>query len=175
MAAVCVSSAIDNVCNINTGIKWVNDVYYKGKKLCGILCESSIDNDKLKYVIVGIGINIIEPKGGYPDEIKDKAISILGKNNNTTINSDTIKDTLLYEIIKSFIKHFNLIENKSDNYLFEKYKEKMIIMNQFVSYEEEGTIYKVKVEGINKDYGLIVSFEDGRKKALGCGEVSIIS
>ena len=39
-------------------IKWVNDIYLHDKKICGILCESSIINDKVNYLIIGIGLNV---------------------------------------------------------------------------------------------------------------------
>ena len=42
-------------------VKWPNDIYYKDKKIAGILIENSLMGDKIKHSIIGIGINIIKP------------------------------------------------------------------------------------------------------------------
>ena len=73
-SAVAVSKAIKSVTNINTSIKWINDLYINFKKVCGILCEASFTSDnKLDFIIVGIGININEPNGGFPEELSNIA------------------------------------------------------------------------------------------------------
>ena len=59
-AAVAVSEAIEEVTGKRTGIKWVNDVFADGKKVCGILTEGAFDgqSERLKYAVLGIGINV---------------------------------------------------------------------------------------------------------------------
>jgi BirA family biotin operon repressor/biotin-[acetyl-CoA-carboxylase] ligase len=57
-AAVAVARAIEEVCGIKTDIKWPNDVLINGKKCCGILTEMNADLDRIKYLVVGIGINV---------------------------------------------------------------------------------------------------------------------
>ena len=56
--AVAVRESIQELCGLECGIKWVNDLYYSGKKLCGILSEGSIDPESrmLQNVVIGIGI-----------------------------------------------------------------------------------------------------------------------
>ena len=71
MAAVAVCRALEQVCGISPGIKWVNDLYLGGKKLCGILCEGCGD-----AVIVGIGLNLYTPEGGFPAEIPATALDV---------------------------------------------------------------------------------------------------
>ena len=67
-AAVAVSRAIERVAGCEAKIKWVNDVYVDEKKVCGILTEGALDleNGGLRYAILGIGINICPPDGGFP-------------------------------------------------------------------------------------------------------------
>ena len=64
MAAVAVCRALEERLGISPRIKWVNDLYLQGKKLCGILCEGCGD-----AVIVGIGLNLHTPEGGFPQDI----------------------------------------------------------------------------------------------------------
>ena len=76
-ACVGVCRALERLLDISPGIKWVNDIYYKGKKVCGILAEGAAAGDRLKYAVIGVGINYQSPEfqGGlanragslYPD------------------------------------------------------------------------------------------------------------
>lgn len=70
-AAVAVYTAVSQVCSIDLDIKWVNDLYFRRKKVCGILTEavSSFETGEIEFVIVGIGLNLREPDGGFPSAI----------------------------------------------------------------------------------------------------------
>ena len=70
-AAVATARAIEDVSDKRALIKWVNDIYLEDKKACGILTEGAfnVETGKLDYAIVGIGINVCIPDGGFPDNI----------------------------------------------------------------------------------------------------------
>jgi BirA family biotin operon repressor/biotin-[acetyl-CoA-carboxylase] ligase len=74
-AAVAVSDAIDAVFGIITRVKWVNDIFCGGKKLCGILtqAQSCAEQNTMDYVVVGIGVNT----GKISGELRDIATSTL--------------------------------------------------------------------------------------------------
>ena len=67
-AAASVALAIEECAGVDAKIKWVNDVFCHGKKVCGILTEAALDLETggLQYAIVGIGVNLFPPKGGFP-------------------------------------------------------------------------------------------------------------
>ena len=114
-SAVAVSKAIKSVTNINTSIKWINDLYINFKKVCGILCEASFTSDnKLDFVIVGIGININEPNGGFPEELSNIATSLFA----TRTPSDELLCKLCAEIINNI---FNFSNNISDRAYLDEY------------------------------------------------------
>lgn len=75
-AGCAVCRAVEALTDLKAQIKWVNDVYIGGKKVCGILTESSIIGGKTAWAVVGIGVNITEPQGGFPAEIKDRAAAL---------------------------------------------------------------------------------------------------
>ena len=74
VSAMALAKAIKQVTSLDTMIKWPNDVIANGKKLCGILTESSTDLEYINYVVVGIGVNANQ--ADFPEEIKDMASSI---------------------------------------------------------------------------------------------------
>lgn len=77
LAAVAVADAIAEVCQLSPSIKWPNDVLVDGKKVCGILAEMQTEAGELRAVILGIGVNINAPLSAFPEELHDKASSLL--------------------------------------------------------------------------------------------------
>ena len=76
LAAAAVCRALKNICGIDASVKWVNDIYYGKKKLCGILAESMVtggaDTRRAPFVCVGVGINT----GSVANELKNIAASV---------------------------------------------------------------------------------------------------
>ncbi len=70
-----VYKAVLRTTGISLGIKWVNDLYYNEKKVCGILTEAVTDFESgdIDFAVVGIGLNLYEAEGGYPSEIRNVA------------------------------------------------------------------------------------------------------
>lgn len=71
-AAVAVYRAVKKITGVELDIKWVNDLYHNGKKVCGILTEAVTDfeSGNIEFAVVGIGLNIFEAADGYPDSLK---------------------------------------------------------------------------------------------------------
>ncbi len=57
-------------------VKWPNDVLFEGRKLCGILCESSSSGEAVETIIAGIGININQQEGDFPEDLRRRAVSL---------------------------------------------------------------------------------------------------
>jgi BirA family transcriptional regulator, biotin operon repressor / biotin---[acetyl-CoA-carboxylase] ligase len=74
-AAIGVAETLNLDFEVPADIKWPNDVLVSGRKICGILVESAIQNDQLQYAVMGIGVNIAQ--GSFPDDIGISATSLL--------------------------------------------------------------------------------------------------
>src|SRR5690606_13617378 len=68
MTAVAVREAVDTAAGVETRIKWPNDLLLGDRKLGGILIEAAAGAGSLRYAIVGIGLNVRPPAGGFPPE-----------------------------------------------------------------------------------------------------------
>lgn len=97
LAAVVVHDVLKHFCFIKPKIKPVNDIYIGEKKVCGILTQTQTLNKAVQFVIVGIGINLFRPTGGFPNELADTAGYILEKYDNVIYNDviEKIADGLL--------------------------------------------------------------------------------
>lgn len=93
MTAVAVARAIERLADVKVEIKWVNDLYIKGKKVCGILCEAGMDfeSGQLEYAVAGIGVNTARAE--FPEEIRDIATSV-----GNVCGVDISKNRLIAEI-----------------------------------------------------------------------------
>jgi BirA family transcriptional regulator, biotin operon repressor / biotin---[acetyl-CoA-carboxylase] ligase len=95
---------------VNAEIKWPNDVLVDGKKIAGILCESSIQGKKLNGLVIGVGINLnLEQNDIETIDQPATSLNLLIKN---PIDKDLFIDKLIYEFFKnyeSFLKQGGLV------------------------------------------------------------------
>ncbi|MCR8642251.1 biotin--[acetyl-CoA-carboxylase] ligase [Paenibacillus sp. N1-5-1-14] len=76
LTAVALCRTIRRECKVDIGIKWPNDLLINGKKVCGILLESSAEDERIKHVICGVGISANLGEEDYPPELLDIATSL---------------------------------------------------------------------------------------------------
>jgi len=165
--AVAVSKAIETLARIDTKIKWVNDIYFNEKKLCGILCEASIDFESggLEYAIVGIGINVSTLKDEFPANLKEIATSIFPNNDAKPIRSE-----LIAEILNNISQCYDDISNKS---FLEEYKKRSFLLGQEIFVINGEKSDEATAIDIDEKAQLVVKFKDGSIKTLSSGEVSV--
>lgn len=173
VAATAEAIALENVANIPVSIKWVNDVWVNGKKISGILTEAStsIEDNSLEYIIVGIGINLYTPEGGFPDEIKDIAGSLLEGDSQI----ENLRNLVASELIIQFLKYYYTGLDKSD--FLSEYTKRCFIIGKDVSLispdHEKLSDETVHVLGINDKCHLHVRHADGKEEYLSAGEISV--
>ncbi|HWP80651.1 MAG TPA: biotin--[acetyl-CoA-carboxylase] ligase [Candidatus Acidoferrum sp.] len=159
-AAVAAAQAVEELTGIRVGIKWVNDLYYSGRKVCGILAEA-----KVGAVAVGIGINLWPPEGGWPPELADKAGALLAA------PDEALRLALIPRISEGILSLWRDGAPAPD--LLARYRARSILDGCAVSYSQDGQAHRGRVAGISEDFGLTVD-EDGGRRVLTSGEVHII-
>lgn len=165
-SAVAVYRAVKKVAGIELSIKWVNDLYYNGRKICGILSEgqASMESGKMEYIVVGIGVNVYEPDNGFPDDIKEKAGSIFGKKSE---DNQINRNELAAEIINEFYKLAN------ERGLAREYIEKNMVPGHDILVIDGSKVRNARAVGIKEDGTLEIIEEDGSSNTLIFGEVSV--
>lgn len=165
MAAVSVAEAVMKYNKNDVKIKWVNDIYIDGKKVCGILTEGAINsNKKLDYAIVGIGINVIAPENGFPDDIKDIATAIFPGN-----AEENIKEKIVADVVNRFFSMYNGV----DNDYIRRYKEYSYLTGKEINIISGETIRPATVIDITDDCHLLVKNENGEIEEISSGDVSV--
>lgn len=76
MASVAAAEALRNVAGIAIELRWPNDLFVSGRKIGGILCESSFIGPRCEFAVVGIGVNVNQEAGDFPQEVQSRATSV---------------------------------------------------------------------------------------------------
>ncbi|RDU36368.1 biotin--[acetyl-CoA-carboxylase] ligase [Neobacillus piezotolerans] len=92
LAAVAVATAIEEAAGITPEIKWPNDLLVEGKKITGILTELQAESDRIHSVIIGIGMNVNQKIGDFPEELKDIATSVAMETGSEASRSKIIRE-----------------------------------------------------------------------------------
>lgn len=166
-AAVAVCRAIERESGKKPSIKWVNDVYLDGRKASGILTEASVDLESggLHYAILGIGINLSEPEGGFPKEIAEIATTVYGKE-----APPDAKNRMAAAILSAFYALYHALPDKTHMAAYRAYS---FVLGKPVNVLSAAGERPAVAEEIDDMAHLIVRYPDGSTEALSSGEISI--
>lgn len=167
-AAVAVAESIEEIANTVAEIKWVNDVYCRGKKVCGILTEGSFEGDKLQYAVLGIGVNVILPNDGFPKDIASRAGAVFDEK---TLPTDDVKERLAAAILNRFKRYY---EGSANDYL-SSYRQRNMLRNKQVDLigVDDRVLETVTVLDVTDTFELLVQDSSGKARSLSSGEVSL--
>lgn len=156
VAVACVR-AIEKLTDLRPQIKWVNDIYISGRKVCGILVQAVSNNNRIEKLVIGVGINISTEN--FPDDIRNIAGS-LDKNPDRSIFAAEIVNNIR-----------ELLNQKSDEYLGE-YRQKSNVLGKEIVYIQNNVSHCATAVDIDEKGGLVVE-ENGKKITLTSGEISL--
>lgn len=167
-AACAVCEAIEDVTGVRTEIKWVNDIYKDGKKLCGILTEAVLgeDNRTPSFISVGIGINVYP--SSFPKELTAVATSIYTKSTETDIRSE-----LIARVIELFFELYKKDIACGKNEFTKAYKKRSSVIGKRIKVIRGSEVFEGTAVSVNDDCSLSVRKSDGDTVTLSSGEISI--
>ncbi|KXU16743.1 Biotin-protein ligase / Biotin operon repressor [Streptococcus oralis] len=160
LVAAAVYKAIKNLTMIEVDIKWVNDIYFKNKKIAGILTEAmtSVETGLVTDVIIGLGINFsIED---FPEDLKEKAGSLFMP------PAPISRNELISEIWDCFY-------HTSSEELLYLYKQRSIVLGKEVYFTRNGTEEKGSALEISDTGQLQIELKNKNKIWINSGEVSL--
>lgn len=166
--AVAAALAVEKLCGSEVQIKWVNDLYMNGKKICGILTEASLDLEmkSLEYAVVGIGINVRSMKDEFGEELSLRATSV---EDETGAALD--RNALCAEVLNNLEIWLDRIEDRS--YIIE-YRRREYLTGKRITAEFGGKIVTGTAVGIDRSANLMVELPDGEIISLNAGEANLV-
>ncbi len=168
--AVAVCRAIEEVCDVNAKIKWINDIFYREKKVAGILTEAqtNLETGRIDSLIIGIGINCFP--GNFSDDIKDIAGPL----------SDEFNSFSRTKLAASIVnKLFEIMQTVSEKSFLSEYRRRCFILGKGILVKTPYTDHPIKARAIDIDQngGLVVEYMEGVRmremETLMSGEITV--
>ena len=165
-AAVAVCDAVEALSGEPATIKWVNDVFMRGKKICGILTEGSFDMEsgQFEYAILGTGINVFSPEGGFPPEIREVAGSVL------LSPAPDAKNRMIAEYLNRFLPLYQHLGSAETN---AEYRKRSFVLGRMVNVLATDQTTPARAIDVDDHCRLIVEYADGSRAVLSSGEISV--
>lgn len=157
-----VAEAVEEIAGLATRIKWPNDVVVGGRKLCGVLIESELSGQEVRYSLVGIGVNV--------NFDIDEASEIAGIA--TSVKRELGRDVSREEVLATLLNRFEaLYEDRPA--AFSGWRARLETLGRQVTVRFREQVYEGVAEDVDADGNLILRRPDGSTLALEAGEVSL--
>lgn len=167
-AAVAVAEAIERLAGEAAQIKWVNDVLFHGRKVCGILTEAGMDFESgmIDHVVLGIGVNTAAPAEGFPEELQGVAGAAFG-----AAPVPELRCRLAAEILERFLGYYACLGSVA---CYQAYKSRSVVLGKDVQLISPGReAVPARVLDIDPDFALVVETGEGQVRRVNAGELSL--
>lgn len=167
LTATILAQVFDQYENINPQIKWPNDILINGKKVSGILTEMQAEQDKVSYVVIGIGINVNQKLDSFPVDLQSKVTSL------SIEKKETIDITkLIQEIIQSFEEKFDLFLEQGFPNVKTTWEKYGFRINEQLEIKTSRETWQGRFLGIAEDGALLAERATGKIEKVYSAEIS---
>lgn len=166
-AAVAVCRAIEAITGIRAQIKWVNDIYYNDRKLCGILTEAvtSFESGLVESIILGVGLNFSTAPEVFPPELREIAGSLFATQSQTIV-----RNRLVGEIINQLL---TVCEEINAPTFLEEYRARSLVLGKKILVCDSSGKREATALDISENGGLVIQNSHGELETLHSGEITI--
>lgn len=168
LCGVVVAETIRKVTGCSAGIKWPNDIVIRGKKVCGILAQSSFSRNGLEYVIIGVGINVNLDTDQLPPDCQETSTSL-----RLELGQIVSRVKVLKQFIISWEEHYGGFLKGGHSYLRTKWVENNVTLGRNVTLNREKYPMSGMAVDISERGGLIVTLSDGSTEEFLAEDLSL--
>ncbi len=168
VAALALAEVLREGWDLPVGVKWPNDLWLDGRKLAGILLEAQGGDEP--RLVVGIGVNLRPPAGGWPDELRGRALS-LAEAGAASVSAPE----LLAALLERLEVHWDRFVQEGFAVFLEAWRRFDRLTGRTVTVEQDAQRQVLRVEGVDREGRLVAVDERGRRRTLNAGEVHLSS
>ena len=163
MSAVAVAQAIEIQTGLSPQIKWPNDILIEGKKVAGILTEMQAETDQIRFLVVGIGINVTIPR----EYLLENADSI-----HLHLSSSTmLRISLAQELLRQLEKGCDLLHQGGWDRIKEEWERRSFLTGRYIQVRCLEHRMEGIVTGLDPDGSLLVRLGHGFTERVMAGDV----
>ena len=162
LVSVSIKKALDEYVDDVT-VKWPNDIYWKDKKVAGILIENSLQGRQIKFAVVGIGLNVnqVEFVSSAPNPVSLRQIT--GKR--------IARNPLLKKICQNIIDLYHHLDVEK---LQLEYADMLFRKDGLHTYKADGVLFQAKIFAVHPDGRLELETSEGEYRSFYFKEVSFV-
>ncbi len=168
LAGVSVAEAVEDFVGLNPDVKWPNDLLLNGRKFCGILSEVEFENNKIKFIVLGIGINVNHKQDEFPVEFREQATSL-------RIESDSQHDRadFLAEVLLRLENNYSDLKQNGFKAIIDRWKKRCPLLGKKVILVQDDEKYQGIFEDLNDEGCLMLRTQDGKLQKIVAGDIKI--
>jgi BirA family biotin operon repressor/biotin-[acetyl-CoA-carboxylase] ligase len=168
MGAVAVASAIRTQCEVPAMIKWPNDILISGKKVCGLLTEMSAEQDRIRHIVLGIGVDVNMALDELPPDVRALTTTLA-----TEAGKQIDRTALLQEILRA-LDHWYRIFLMHDADILKEWEALNVTIGKRVSVSGLNETIEGLAQGIDAEGRLIIKRDDNTSRTVASGDVTIV-
>lgn len=166
MAAVALAETVESFIPVAPEIKWPNDILVGGRKLAGVLTESSCEKDKIRFIVLGIGVNVNFPADVMPAKIRGSATSLM-----ILAGKQVSREAFARRLIHNLDRCYGELEDRGFGSLASRWKAYFRLQGKRVRIDATTQSITGTVAGIDRDGSLLLQDERGKVQKVIAGEV----
>lgn len=166
ICALSIVQTLNEIFNLDTKIKWPNDIFINNKKLGGILTEINTTRDIINYAIVGIGLNLNMEKEDFPEDLREISISL-----KQILGYLVSKDFVLEKILQKIETNYLIFQKDGFMPLLQKIKLYIYNLNNFIKINFNKQIIEGQIIDLDDNGSLLLRTSNGFIKPIISGEI----
>jgi BirA family biotin operon repressor/biotin-[acetyl-CoA-carboxylase] ligase len=167
-AATALARAIRAQTGLNPAVKWPNDLLVNGRKVAGILTELSAELDQVKYVILGVGVDVNLNAGDFPAELRSLASSLRIEAGKTFARAE-----LAVAILRELDQDYRRVCEGQFDAVANEWESLCVVLGRQVIVSQGGRLFKGRAESLDADGALRLRTQHGHLERLTGGDLTV--
>jgi BirA family biotin operon repressor/biotin-[acetyl-CoA-carboxylase] ligase len=167
-AATALRRAIQKETGLQPAIKWPNDILVNGRKVAGILTELSAELDRVKHVIIGIGVDVNLNAGEFPPELRRQATSL-----KVEAGQAVSRPALATAILRELDADYARLCGGEFGAVADEWEAHCATLGQAVAIRIGARQVRGRAESLGEDGALLLRTEHGRIERITGGDVTV--
>jgi len=167
-SAVAVARAIENQTQLKPQIKWPNDIVLNGRKVCGILTELSAEMDRVRYVTLGIGLDVNQTREDLPPDLMAIATSLRIESGRSYLRAD-----LALALIRELDEVYHRVNSGAFARISDEWASRCSTLGERIRVRSGDRTIRGTAEALDDEGALLLRTEHGRLERILGGDVTI--
>ncbi len=167
LAAVAIAKSIRKVFGLPAMIKWPNDILINNKKVCGILTEMKAEQDRVDFIVLGIGINVNTPAKTLPKYASSIKEEMSHKDSLSRLD-------LVKAVLENLEREYKLLEKEGFDPIIDEWKDFSCMLGSRVKVILQTRTFEGQAQNIDRDGSLIVRRDSGILERVSSGDIMMV-